>query len=274
MSVWTDFFAPPFGFQIVSGLPFKGALVVKSGTQSIANATNVDVTWQTVIYDTDAFFSGGSPTKLTVPAGVTRVRLSGVVDWSATGVQNKRAVQILKNDAVFDGFGQNTRIDSGTASDEQRQGVVSAIVDVDEGDFFEINVRQTSGGGKNVEVNSWFAIEVVETIVVPGDPAQVVQTLADGANISWNHNTSRTAQVTLAGNRVLDNPTNSIEGLEYTLKVIQDGTGTRLLTYGSAYKFAGGTAPTLSTGVNDIDILRFWFDGTDYINIGFEANVS
>ncbi len=274
MSVWTDFFAPPFGFQIVSGLPFKGALVTKSGTQSIANASNVDVTWQTAIYDTDSFYSAGSPTKLTVPAGVTRVRLSGVIDWAATTSQNKRSVLIVKNDAGFDGFGQNVRIDSSTASDEQRQTVVSAIVDVDEGDFFEILVRQTSGGGKNIETNSWFAIEVLETVVIPGDPAQVVQTLADGANISWNHNASRTAQVTLAGNRTLDNPTNSIEGLEYTLKIIQDATGSRTLAYGSAYKFAGGTPPTLTATANAVDVLRFWFDGTDYINIGFTANIS
>jgi len=69
MAVWTDFFAPPPGRDPTLSLgpgEFKGALVNKSGNQSIANASNVILTWQNITYDTDSFFSGGSPTRLTV----------------------------------------------------------------------------------------------------------------------------------------------------------------------------------------------------------------
>ena len=90
--------------------------------------------------------------------------------------------------------------------------------------------------------------------------------LTDGANISWNANDNSgkiNATVTLAGSRILDNPTNLNNGTSYNLIVKQDATGTRLLTFGTLFKWAGGTAPTLSTGANAIDIFTFIYDGTN-----------
>lgn len=89
------------------------------------------------------------------------------------------------------------------------------------------------------------------------------QTLTDGVNISWNLNTQQTAVVTLAGNRTLDNPTNMVAGGTYILRVVQDGTGSRTLAYGANYLWPGGTAPTLSTAANAVDILTFVSDGTN-----------
>lgn len=48
------------------------------------------------------------------------------------------------------------------------------------------------------------------------------------------------------------------------LKLVQDGTGSRLVTWPSAVKWAGGTAPTLSTGAAAVDIIDLYFDGTNY----------
>lgn len=87
-------------------------------------------------------------------------------------------------------------------------------------------------------------------------------TLTDAVNISWDLEDNQVASVTLEGNRTLDNPTNMKDGATYILTVKQDGTGTRTLAYGSAYKWPEGDAPILSTGINDIDILTFVCDGT------------
>ena len=61
--------------------------------------------------------------------------------------------------------------------------------------------------------------------------------------------------VTLGGNRTLDNPTNLVAGRTYVWVVTQDGTGSRTLAYGSNFDFPGGTAPTLSTGADDVDLI-------------------
>lgn len=90
--------------------------------------------------------------------------------------------------------------------------------------------------------------------------------LTDGANISWEADDDSgkiNATVTLAGDRVLDNPTSLNNGTSYNLIVKQDATGTRLLTFGTLFKWAGGTAPTLSTSANAIDIFTFIYDGTN-----------
>jgi hypothetical protein len=92
-------------------------------------------------------------------------------------------------------------------------------------------------------------------------------TLTDGANISWNAQTDPAAKVTLAGNRTLDNPTNLAAGATYVLRVIQDATGSRTLAYGSAFKWPGGSAPTLSTAANAVDVLTFYCDGTSLFGV-------
>lgn len=48
------------------------------------------------------------------------------------------------------------------------------------------------------------------------------------------------------------------------LKLIQDGTGSRTVTWPASVKWPGGTAPTLTTDAAAIDIVSFYFDGTNY----------
>lgn len=48
------------------------------------------------------------------------------------------------------------------------------------------------------------------------------------------------------------------------LMLVQDGTGGRTVTWPGTVKWVNSTAPTLSTGANDIDIVAFYYDGTNY----------
>lgn len=87
-------------------------------------------------------------------------------------------------------------------------------------------------------------------------------TLTDGATVAVDWNNSVNQEVTMAGNRTFTF-SNGVAGSTYTLKVIQDGTGSRLATWPASVKWVSA-APTLSTGAADIDLLRFYFDGTSY----------
>lgn len=51
------------------------------------------------------------------------------------------------------------------------------------------------------------------------------------------------------------------------LMLVQDGTGSRLATWPATVKWPSGTAPTLSTGAAAIDIMSFYFDGTNYFGV-------
>ena len=92
-------------------------------------------------------------------------------------------------------------------------------------------------------------------------------TLTDGATINWDTDSNQVCTVTLGGNRTMAAPTNMKDGATYILRIIQDGTGSRTITWNAAFKWAGGTAPTLSTVAGAIDIITFTSDGTNMYGV-------
>ena len=84
-----------------------------------------------------------------------------------------------------------------------------------------------------------------------------IVSLTDGTNISVDFNSGQNFAVQLGGNRTIDNPTNCVPGQTGSIFVIQDGTGSRTLSFGANYKFPGGTAPTLSTGASAADRIDY-----------------
>ena len=84
-----------------------------------------------------------------------------------------------------------------------------------------------------------------------------VVALTDASSIATNLALSNNFSVTLAGSRTLANPTNTVAGQSGSIFITQDGTGSRTLAYGSNFKFAGGTAPTLSTTAAAVDRLDY-----------------
>ena len=99
------------------------------------------------------------------------------------------------------------------------------------------------------------ANKVLETNEVWSAMAEV--TLSDGANISLDLSSGYDFTVTLAGNRTLDNPTNAKVGQRGRIRVVQDGTGSRTLSFGTSYEFIEGTAVVMSSGADDEDLLYY-----------------
>lgn len=86
--------------------------------------------------------------------------------------------------------------------------------------------------------------------------------LTDAATIATNALLGNQFAVTLGANRVLGNPTGLHDGGVYEWHIKQDGTGSRLLSFGTSFKFAGGAAPTLTTTANALDVVRGTYNGT------------
>tara|TARA_R110000868_G_scaffold26815_3_gene102866 strand:- start:71 stop:988 length:918 start_codon:yes stop_codon:yes gene_type:complete len=81
--------------------------------------------------------------------------------------------------------------------------------------------------------------------------------LTDGASIAWDMSTGFDFLVTLGGNRAMANPTNTKVGQKGRLIIQQDATGSRIVTWGTSFEFANGTAPTLSTTASAKDYLYY-----------------
>ena len=92
--------------------------------------------------------------------------------------------------------------------------------------------------------------------------------LSDGGSISWNSLTQPVAKVTLGGNRTLGAASGGVAGQFISLLVIQDGTGSRTLTWNAAYEFASDTAPTLTTTASKGDLFVFRYNGSKWLEVG------
>ena len=68
----------------------------------------------------------------------------------------------------------------------------------------------------------------------------------------------------------------AVAGQSFTLILRQDGTGSRTITWPiTIIKWASGTAPTLTTAINAVDILGFFCaDGTNWFGFISGQNMS
>ena len=99
--------------------------------------------------------------------------------------------------------------------------------------------------------------------------------LTDGATIAVDLSLGNNFSVTLGGARTLGDPTNATAGQSGVIVVTQDGTGSRTLAYaGTKYKFAGGSAPTLTTTAGAVDVLAYYVESSTRITVTSLLNVS
>ena len=94
-------------------------------------------------------------------------------------------------------------------------------------------------------------------LYVDGNSASNIITLTDGANIIPDFASGNNFIVTLGGNRILNNPTGVTTGQSGVIIIQQDATGSRTLGIHSHFHFAGGTAPTLTTTANAVDVIGY-----------------
>ena len=79
---------------------------------------------------------------------------------------------------------------------------------------------------------------------------------------TFNLDEANTHTVTLGGNPTLA-ISNEDAGQKFIINLVQDGTGSRTVTWFSTIKWAGGSAPTLTTTANKADSFGFLCTGTD-----------
>jgi hypothetical protein len=83
--------------------------------------------------------------------------------------------------------------------------------------------------------------------------------------------TNGTVQIiTLTGNATITMPT-ATSGKSFIMFLKQDATGSRTVTW-STVKWAGGTAPTITSTASRMDILSFFADGTNWYGVSVGAN--
>jgi len=96
-------------------------------------------------------------------------------------------------------------------------------------------------------------------------------TIPYASSLAWDFSLYQTARVTLIGDATLANPSNIPAGVrgQYSLIVVQDGTGGWALSYGAAFLPAatGRELPAIATDPGATTLINFETDGT-YVYAG------
>jgi hypothetical protein len=141
---------------------FRGALVWSTTDQTVPHLTDTNLAWQSEIYDTDNLHAPGS-NFFKIPAGVSRVRLSGGVVWDSTP-SGSRAI-FTKVNNLLKPVGRALVFSPKTTNFVMGQNIHSAVIVVNAND--EIRLVATQDSGQNVVVHgnneaTWFAIEILQ----------------------------------------------------------------------------------------------------------------
>lgn len=118
------------------------------------------VTWGATEYDTDSFWSAGNPTRLTVPSGVSKVRLYAGARFAAAAI-SYAFLNIDKNGASFLGGGA-LEMEAMASGFTTRIAIASAPVEVSPGDYFEVQTRAGASVNLLVDPQTYFAVEVLQ----------------------------------------------------------------------------------------------------------------
>jgi hypothetical protein len=180
-----------------------------------------------------------------------------------------------KND-VYDKIEALSGSIPGAYTDEQAQDAVASLISAGTNTGI-VATYNDAGNAESIAVDGATAAQVragTANKVVTADvlqSAMAVQTLTDGATVSWDMSTAINAKVTLGGNRTLS-VSNPVLGATYSLGVIQDATGSRTVTWPSSFDWGTTGAPTLTTTASKRDRITVFC--TDASTPKFDAFLS
>jgi hypothetical protein len=150
-------------FIVNAAASFRGALVTM-----VADITTADYTTETAIpmdaedYDTDDIHDTSTEnTRMTVPAGVTRVRVSAAAVVSALTGDKWAQLALFKNgSAVFNGAPNQQ---SESAATNSRLNITSAVLTVEAADYFDVRLQVVTDTSITIQKNrTWLAMEIIE----------------------------------------------------------------------------------------------------------------
>lgn len=155
----------------VNGIWFEWATFYRTATQSIPANSATAVQWTNINRSSSWInINGTYPTRITIPSGITLVRLSANLRLNSpsSGSVERSDILIRKNGSDFTGMASANWYDGSTSSVPARLNVITPWLQVSTNDYFELFVYHTASVSRNVDpAETWFAIE---TINLPNKP--------------------------------------------------------------------------------------------------------
>jgi hypothetical protein len=245
----------------VTGAATLSSTLAVTGTQTLTgttSATQIDIEGETLLEEraimlegTDSDFSNeGSLLLLDASASGTDAGEKLLFEANTLDSLTKEDPPFL----ILEDNDSNGFIRVNSATNERGSGEQKIVLEI--GTQFDIPNTLTApkvtgvaeianvGGGQNTNFDNSVSVDVKAMSLPAGNH---ILDLDRNANF----------KLTLSGNITLVNPAELTAGTTGSIFIVQDGTGSRTVSYGNSWDFIGGTAPTMTTTASAIDRIDY-----------------
>ena len=216
-------------------------------------------------------------------SGAYALTLRTAVTNAGTAVPQGGKMAIYSNGVNTRAALDNTGIGSYPTTGGTINGNVKVSGTVTATSYTGSRITVTSIGASTIDTTNLFATTalVVSATTAKGKQLRLtgaaiadIVSLTDATSITVNLNDAQNFEVKLGGSRTLAAPTNVQAGQTGSFFIVQDGTGSRTLSFNSIYDFPAATAPTLSTSADAVDRLDYIVRTSSSIHMVASLNVS
>ena len=198
------------------------------------------------------------------------VTTAKLADDAVTAAKLAKPIDLADNEQIRFGAGNDLKIQS----DGSNSLLLSDLIFINNAANSENMFKATANGAVELFHNNVKKIETASGgISLTGGAAANITALSDGATITIDMATACHHSVTLGGNRTFAAPSNQVVGQSGSIFITQDGTGSRTAAFNSAFKFVGGTAPTLTTTASATDRIDYIIKSSNVIHCAVSLDV-
>jgi hypothetical protein len=251
------------GVAVSTGNSALSALTAATATNSIENTSNGQtwnwdgLTTQSALKITSTSLTSGKLLDVENVSGLNSTGYAGYFSTLTTGPGYALAATITgASNTGYAGYFTNSSIGTAYGLYSSESGAANT--------GYAGYFANTSTGGYAVYISGTIGI-AGNGFSVPNTPALSTATFTPDFSTS-NH--FKFVLVHASCPCTVANPLNVVPGQSGVIKVTQSSTGSDAVTWGSEFKFAGATAPTLSTGASASDYFGYWVDDSTHIVIG------
>ena len=254
--------------RTIAGVSFDGTANISLNNNAITNGAGyitATLTNEQVQDIVGAMVSGNTESGISV----TYQDSDGTLDFSVTSQTDNNFTTTLKNklDGIASGatnVTNNNQLTNGAGYITSADGGNAATLDsIDSSQFLRSDTADSASG----------LLTLSGGLALSGKVGAAITAASDGSTITLDLGANTHQSVTLGGNRTFAAPSNQTVGQSGSIFITQDGTGSRTASFNSAFKFVGGTAPSLSTSANATDRIDYVVKSSNVIHCAVSLDV-
>ena len=252
------------GYTTISLVGGDVSLTTNDGTADEARSAMLELTG-TLTGDTGVYLPSGI-TKSYIVKNNTSGSFNATIlidGGTGTAVPQGGSIIVMTDGTTVTDAVDTTALGLGTASTLNFGTSVNELIPVSSADarYVAVSTDSIITGAKTFTSATTFSAITTFTSTVVGNGAQAysspVSVAVVTSAVSLDFATGNNFTTILNGNVSIANPVNPQPGQSGIIYVLQDGAGSRTMSFNANWKFEGGTAPTLSTAADARDALIY-----------------